>query len=187
MKKFFISLVATLFTFAAQATEYVIDPNHTNVRFQIDHFATTTNHGGFYHLEGKVEFSPAEKRGVVDISIPIKNINSGSKSFDNHLKSADLFDEKKYPVMRFVSTKWNFEGDKVESIDGNLTLMGQTHPITLNATKFNCYQSPILKAKVCGGDFQTQLDRTQWGMNYQVKDGISKQVDLYIQVEAVKK
>ncbi len=58
------------------------------------------------------------------------------------------------------------KGNKVSSVDGTLTLLGQTHPVTLKATKFNCYNSPMLKTEVCGGDFETVIDRSKWGMNY---------------------
>jgi len=35
----------------------------------------------------------------------------------------------------------------------------------LKATNFNCYDSPMLKREVCGGDFEATLDRSQFGMN----------------------
>ncbi|WP_204354408.1 YceI family protein [Mannheimia varigena] len=88
--------------------------------------------------------------------------------------------------MRFVSTKFYFADKKVTKVEGNLTLLGQTHPVTLKATKFNCYDSPMLKAEVCGGDFVTTIDRSQWGMNYLVDVGMTKDVEIAIQIEAAK-
>ena len=69
---------------------------------------------------------------------------------------------------------------------GQLTLLGQTHPVTLKATQFNCYQSPMLKREVCGGDFETTIDRSQWGLNYGIDWGFTKNVRLVVQVEAIK-
>ncbi len=43
------------------------------------------------------------------------------------------------------------------------------------------------KAEVCGGDFEAVIDRSQWGMNYLVNAGMTKNVALHIQIEAVKK
>ena len=68
---------------------------------------------------------------------------------------------------------------------GQFTLMGKTHPVTLKATKFNCYQNPMLKREVCGGDFETTIQRSQWGMTYGLP-GIPDNVRLLIQVEAIK-
>ena len=94
---------------------------------------------------------------------------------------------KKFPNMTFTSSQWKFVDGKPQTITGDLELLGQTHPITLNSTRFNCYESPMFDgATVCGGDFEAIIDRTQWGMNYLVDVGIPKEVKLSIQVEAVK-
>ncbi|MDO4896635.1 MAG: YceI family protein [Moraxella sp.] len=190
MKKF-IALSALLMAGLAHSATYEIDSYHTNARFAIDHFATSTNVGGFYGLTGELDFDRVAKTGKIDITIPVSSLQSSSQAFTDHLKSADLFHAEKYPEMRFVSTKFNYTGTaknrKLSSVDGNLTLLGQTHPVRLKATKFNCYQSPMKKAEVCGGDFTTTIDRTRWGMDYLVANGMAKNVKIDIQVEAVKK
>lgn len=186
MKKYLLAIFA-LTTATAFASDYQIDPHHTNARFAIDHFGTSTNVGGFYGLTGELKFDATTKKGHIDITIPIANLQTGSEQFSNHLKSADLFDASKYPQMRFVSTGFQFKGNKLRAVKGKLTLLGKTHPVTLRTEKFNCYDSPMFKTQVCGGDFVTTIDRTQWGMNYLVDMGMAKNVRLDIQIEAVKK
>ena len=88
--------------------------------------------------------------------------------------------------MKFVADKFVFNGDKVTEVTGSITLLGKTQPLTLKATNFNCYDSPMLKREVCGGDFEATLDRTQFGMNYGIDWGFPKNVHLLVQVEAVK-
>ena len=171
---------------AAQAANYAIDPTHTFVTFEISHFGATTNRARFDKKQGTVEFDRAAKTGKVDISIDTTSVNSGTPPFDKHLQSADLFDAAKHPSIKFVSDKFSFNGDKVSEVTGQLTLLGKTAPVTLKATQFNCYDSPMLKREVCGGDFEATIDRTQWGMNYGVDWGFSKNVRLVVQVEAVK-
>jgi polyisoprenoid-binding protein YceI len=39
-----------------------------------------------------------------------------------------------------------FDGDKLKEVTGQLTLNGKTHPITIKANKFTCYESPMLQA-----------------------------------------
>lgn len=170
----------------SNSTSYKLDPNHANVRFAIDHFGTTTNTGGFYGLTGDMEYNPAKRMGSINVDIPVNSLNTGSEAFDKHLKSGDFFDAEKYPTANFKSTKFHFKNGKVTKVDGNLTLLGKTNPVSLKATKFNCYNSPMLKnAQVCGGDFETTIDRTKWGMDTYVKMGFAKDVKLNIQVEAV--
>jgi polyisoprenoid-binding protein YceI len=191
MRKSLFSLlaVAAATTFAAgaaQAANYAIDPTHTFVTFEISHFGASTNRGRFDKKQGTVEFDRAAKTGKVEITIDTTSVNSGTPQFDKHLQSPDLFDAAKHPTIKFVSDKFSFNGDKVSQVTGQLTLLGKTAPVTLKATQFNCYDSPMLKREVCGGDFETTIDRTQWGMNYGVEWGFPKNVRLVVQIEAVK-
>ena len=171
---------------AAQAAPYAIDPTHTFVTFEISHFGASTNRGRFDKKQGTVDFDRAAKTGKVDITIDTTSVNTGTPAFDKHLQSADLFDTAKHPKARFVSDKFVFNGDKVAEVTGQFTFMGQTHPLTLQASQFNCYDNPMLKREVCGGDFTATVDRTAYGMNYGIAYGFPKEVSLVIQVEAVK-
>lgn len=190
MRTSFIALAAAaaLVTGLAQAesASYTIDPTHTFVTFEINHFGASVNRGRFDKKEGTVQFDRAGKTGKVEISFDATSINSGTPAFDKHLQSADLFNAAQHPKITFVSDKFSFNGDKVSEVSGQLTLLGKTGPVTLKANQFNCYQSPMLKREVCGGDFEATIDRTQWGMNYGVDWGFAKNVRLVVQVEVVK-
>ena len=188
-KTLFALAAATLLAGAAQAAtpnEYAVEPTHTFVTFEINHFGASVNRGRFEKKEGTVQFDKAGKTGKVDISFEASSISTGTPAFDKHLQGADLFNAAQYPTLRFVSDKFNFDGDKVTSVAGQLTLLGKTGPVTLKANQFACYNHPMLKREVCGGDFEATIDRTQWGMNYGVDWGFSKNVRLVVQVEAVK-
>jgi polyisoprenoid-binding protein YceI len=170
----------------AQAADYAIDPTHTFATFEIGHFGASVNRGRFDKKEGKVSFDKAAKTGSVDISFDVASVNTGTANFDKHLQSAEILNAEKFPKARFVSTKFQFNGDKVSAVEGNLTLLGKTQPVTLKANQFACYDSPMLKREVCGGDFEATIDRTAFGVNYGVDWGFPKNVRLVIQVEAVK-
>lgn len=170
----------------AQSATYAIEPTHTFVTFEISHFGTSTNRGRFDKKEGTVQLDRAGKSGKVELTLDMNSINTGTAPFDKHLKSADFFNTDAHPTAKFVSDKFVFNGDKVAEVAGSLTLLGKTNPVTLKATNFNCYQSPMLKREVCGGDFEATIDRSQWGVDYGLNWGFPKQVRLVIQVEAVK-
>ncbi|MDZ7858938.1 YceI family protein [Sphaerotilus sp.] len=183
-----LALVPVLFASAAnaQSAAYAIDPTHTFVTFEIDHFGTSTNRGRFDKKEGTVSFDRAGKTGKVDITIDTTSVNTGTAPFDGHLKSADILNVAAHPTARFVSDKFVFEGDKVKEVTGQFTLLGKTHPITLKANKFNCYMNPMVKREVCGGDFEATIKRSQWGASYGINYGFSDDMRLVVQVEAVK-
>ncbi len=183
---FALSALLALTATQAQSASYAIDPTHTFVTFEVDHFGTTTNRGRFDKKEGTIEFDRAGKTGRVDITLHTASINTGVAPFEAHLKSKDFFNAAEFPTARFVSERMVFNGDKVAEVVGNLTLLGKTQPVTLKAKLFNCYTSPVLKREVCGGDFETTIDRTQWGMNTYVQAGQRGDVRLVIQVEAIR-
>lgn len=170
----------------AQSVEYKLDPTHTAAVFEIDHFGASTNRARFDKESGTVHFDKAGKAGKVDITIDTASVSSGVSAFDKHLTSADILNVEKFPTARFVSEQFVYEGERLKEVKGALTLLGQTHPLTLQATKFNCYDHPRFKREVCGGDFEATIDRTVWGSNYGVDWGAAKQVRLVLTVEAVK-
>ena len=57
----------------SNSINYKLDPMHTNVRFSIDHFGTSTNHGGFYGLEGDMVLTPTIKQGKLILIFRWKN------------------------------------------------------------------------------------------------------------------
>jgi polyisoprenoid-binding protein YceI len=183
-----LTAAAALLAGASQvnAATYAIDPTHTFATFEIGHSGTSTNRGRFDKKDGKIEFDRAAKTGSVQITLDITSINTGTAAFDKHLQSPDIFNAAAHPTAKFVSTGMTFNGDKVTEVAGNLTLLGKTNPVTLKASQFNCYNSPMLKREVCGGDFEATIDRTAYGVNYGVDWGFPKNVRLVIQVEAIK-
>jgi polyisoprenoid-binding protein YceI len=172
-------------TAQAQTATYSVDPTHTFVTFEALHFGTSLTRGRFDKKEGTIQFDRAGKTGKVDISIDMASINTGVAPFDKHLLSADFFNAAAHPSARFVADGFVFEGDKVARVNGTLTLLGKTGPVALVANRFNCYDNPFFKRQVCGGDFETTIKRSQWGMSYGLP-GIPDDVRLVIQVEAVK-
>lgn len=171
----------------AQSATYAIEPTHTFVTFEIGHFGTSTNRGRWDKKEGTVQFDRAAKTGRVELSIDMTSINTGVAPFDGHLKSKDFFNVAEHPVAKFVGNKFNFAGDKVTSVEGTLTLLGKSNPVTLQAKQFNCYTNPMFKREVCGGDFEATIQRSQWGLGYGLPVVAPDSVRLLIQVEAIKK
>lgn len=180
-----LALAATTSAHAQSAT-YAIDPTHTFVSFEIQHFGTSTNRGRFDRKEGSVQFDRAGKSGKVELTIDMNSISTGVAPLDTHLKSKDFFDTAKHPTARFVAERFTFSGDKVTAVDGTLTLLGKTQPVSLKALHFNCYQNPLLKREVCGGDFEATVQPTAFGITTYIGVAAPDKARLVIQVEAVR-
>lgn len=171
----------------AQSASYAIEPTHTFVTFEVKHFnfGFSTSRGRFDKKEGSITLDPAAKTGKVEVTIDTASINTGVAALDKHLKSADFFDAEKHPTARFEGSQFVFDGAKLKSVSGTLTLLGKTQPVTLNADQYGCYDHPLLKVQVCAGDFSTTIKRSQWGME-KMLGILPDEVRLVIQVEAVK-
>ena len=170
----------------AQAPNYAIDPLHTFVNYENGHYGTTTNRGRFSMKDGTLFFDRANQQGKVEIVIDISSVNTGVDFLNRQIQGKDFFNVADFPTGSFVSDKFVFNGDKVSEVQGKLTLRGQTHPVVLKAAKFNCYVSPQLKREVCGGDFETTIQRSQWGVRWGLQVGFEDAVKLIIQIEAIK-
>ncbi|MEI2679538.1 MAG: YceI family protein [Burkholderiaceae bacterium] len=169
----------------AESVTYSVEPTHTYVTFEVRHFGTSTNRGRFDKKEGSITIDRAAKTGQAEITIDMTSISTGLALFDKHLRGENFFKAAEFPTAKFVGDKFTFDGDKVTAVSGTLTLLGKTQPVTLAATHFNCYENPFVKREVCGGDFETTIQRSTYGMTYGLP-GIPDSIKLLIQVEGVK-
>jgi polyisoprenoid-binding protein YceI len=170
----------------AELANYAIDPTHTAVIFEMAHFGTSTNRGRFQAKDGVVQFDRAGKQGKANVSFETSKVDTGVAALDKHLQSKDFFDAQDFPEVKFSADRFVFNGDKVSEVAGTLTMLGKTQPVTLKANHFNCYTNPMFKREVCGGDFETTIQRSQWGLNYGMNWGFPDAVHLLVQVEAIK-
>lgn len=166
---------------------YDIEPTHTFVNFEVKHFNTSTLRARFDRVDGFVELDREARKGTADITIYLDSISSGTPDFDKHLRSADFLDVAGNPKAKFTGKEFRYEGGKVTAVQGDLTLLGKTVPVTLQGTSFNCYDQPVLKVHVCGGDFETTIKRSQWGMTWGLDMGVPDEVKLLVQIEAIEK
>ncbi|MEJ6021642.1 YceI family protein [Ramlibacter sp. PS4R-6] len=197
LPKVLLSLLAPLPVLAAPVT-YNVDPVHSFPNFAIGHFGMSTIHGRFEEMNGRVVLDVAEKTGSVDIRIKAATVNTGDakhepgsfaarnygpRSRDEHLRSADFFNVAEFPEITFKSTKLTFSGEALESVEGNLTMVGVTRPVKLRVTLFKCGPNPFSKKPMCGADLEGSIKRTDFGLKFGVP-AISDEVKLSIGVEA---
>ncbi|HEY4067423.1 MAG TPA: YceI family protein [Burkholderiaceae bacterium] len=188
MTKPLLACLLALGTAAAHAemATYAIDPSHTFVTFEANHFGTSTLRGRFDKKQGSVMLDKAAKSGKAEITIDASSVDTGVPPLDTHLKSKDFFNAVEFGSATFTADKFSFNGDKVSEVSGTLTLLGKTQPVTLKATNFNCYLNPMLKRETCGGDFETTIARSSYGMSYGLNYGLPDNIRLLIQIEAIK-
>jgi polyisoprenoid-binding protein YceI len=171
----------------AQTAIYKVDPTHTYATWEAKHFGTSTSHGHWDKTEGEISLDKAAKTGKAEITIDMATINTGIAPFNSHLKSDAFFDVANHPTAKFVGDKFKFEGDKVTEVAGTMTIRGKSNPAVIKAVGFNCYDNPALKREVCGGDFETVIKRSLYGVDWGLSNLVTTDdVKVSIQVEAIK-
>jgi polyisoprenoid-binding protein YceI len=170
---------------SAFAQTYNIDPTHTFPNFEVDHLGISTFRGKFTKTSGKVTLDRAAKTGTVDILIDAASIDFGLQKFNDHLKSKDFFNVEQYPNVTYRGTAVKFNGEQPVAVEGQLTLLGVTKPLTLAINKFKCVEHPMLKREVCGADASGTFKRTDFGMGRSTPPH-GDEIKLMIQVEAVR-
>ena len=192
--KLFAAAAAALLTLLSPLSQsvhaapesYTVDPNHTIPRFSIGHLGFSTHMAQFSKTAGKIMLDTAAKTGSLDITIQAASFNGGgNEAFEKHVRGPEFFDVEKFPALTYKSSKFNFTGDNLTSVEGSFTMLGVTKPLTLTVTGFRCGNHPFNKKAMCGADATAKLKRSDFGMKTFLP-AISDEVTLMIQVEALK-
>jgi polyisoprenoid-binding protein YceI len=169
------------------AGNYVADPGHTMVVWEVDHLGFSDYSGIFGDVTGTLSIDPANLAAAkVDVTIPIDKVTTASAGLTAHLLKAagadgkaDFFGATPAPA-RFVSTSVVLDDDGDEAkITGNLTLNGVTRPVTLEAEFKGAGAHPMNKKINIGFEAETKIRRSEFGIGYGIP-AVSDEVELKI-------
>lgn len=192
MKKTFMTLIALLVSAQAFAADtYKIDVDHSLVGFKIRHLVTKVQ-GKFSQFEGDIKLDPKSVKDLSgDVTIDASSINTDNKKRDDHLRSPDFFDVKKFPKLTFKSKKTTDLGGGKFKLDGDLTLHGVTKPVTLEGELTGTAKDPWGNTRA-GLTASTKINRKDFGIvwNKALDTGgvmLGEEIEVSIELEAIKK
>ena len=187
-----VVLAAVPLAATAASETYTVDPLHSSVLFAIDHLGLSTIHGRFDKFAGKFSIDRTAKKGEVEVAIDTGSVDtndndkgSRQRSRDEHLRSADFFNAAEFPKMTYKSTNVVFAGDNPATVEGNLTLLGVTKPVSLKLDRFKCNPATATAKERCGGDASGKLKRSDFGMSRGIP-GIGDELVLTVSFEGNK-
>lgn len=164
---------------------YTIDPHHTEVEYNINHFGFS-NPSGKWMAEGTLEYdAKAPQNSKANITINIGNIITGNPELDKHLKGKQFFEIETFPKATFISDKVNVVDNKITEVSGNLTLHGITHPVTIKVQQNNMGKNPVTDKPTIGFTGEATLKRSDFGIRTFLPN-LSDEVKLNLNVEAYK-
>lgn len=130
-----LSLASTLATAADLKYEkgaYQIDPAHSKVGFEVSHLVISTVEGRFTKFDGSIDLASDFAKSKVKLSADIASVDTGQPKRDDHLKSPDFFDAKKFPTMSFESSKIEGKPEGFK-LTGTLKIKDKSKLVTFDA------------------------------------------------------
>lgn len=180
------ALAAAALNTHAEPALYHIDPLHSFVHFELRHFDTSTLRGRFGPIDGHVEMDRDAGTGAVGVRIRTAGVDTGVPALDERLREADLLASALHPEAYYVSTRFVFDAGRLVALRGEFTLRGISQPLELHALRFGCRLRPGLQREVCGGDFEGELRRSDFGLSYGMPF-VANRVRVLVQIEAIRR
>ena len=117
----------------ARAGTYTIDPDHNAVFARVQHIGYSWSVFRFDTASGKLGWDPAApEKSTLSVAVRVESITSNVKGFASELAGEQYLKAAKFPDATFVSTAFR-RGDAMHGkVDGQLTLMGITKPVTFD-------------------------------------------------------
>ncbi|TMG94716.1 MAG: YceI family protein [Betaproteobacteria bacterium] len=180
------SVVAAIAIPAIAAEEsFVVEPVHSQPSFETRHIGMSPQRGNFGKVSGKVTLDRAEKKGTIDITIDATSIRTFDARLDAIVKGERFFNVEKLPTLTFKSDKVTFDGARVVGVDGDMTMIGVTKPVSFKVVNFTCGENPFNKKPMCGAEATATIKRSDWGMTNGLNiNNPGDEVRLMIPIEA---
>ncbi len=166
-----------------------VDLAHSHVTFSVRHIGISKVRGEFAAYEGQLviaEDGTVTASGSVDVG----SIDTRDANRDGHLQSADFFDVENNPKITFQSTSISAIDDETYEITGDLTMHGETKPITLKA-ELGGTETDAFGAERVGLDITGEISRGDFGMKFNMALGsgnvvVSDKVKVELDISAIK-
>lgn len=185
MNRLFL-LLSTLVALSARAEPAVwqLDHAHTQVFFTVSHLGFTEMLGQFRKFDATLKLDPEDwTRSSVEAVIEAASVDMNHEGLNEHLRNEDFFHVEKHPTLRFRSTRVeNLGGDRLR-LHGELTLLGQTRPVSLEVRINKFGEHPMRKVSWVGFRAEGRIKRSDFGMTYALGP-VGDEVGIILNVEA---
>ena len=182
----FLAAPALTSAASAEPAAYQFDKTHTAIRATWTHLGYSQQSIYFTDYDGVLMLDFEEpQNSAVDVTFNLTGgfwVGANQERFEGHLNSPDLFDTAQFPTARFVATSFETEDGETGTMTGDLTLLGQTGPVTLDVVLNQRSNHPFSGTPTAGFSATGAILRSEWGMGYAVP-AVSDEIELSIETE----
>ena len=176
---------------ATTQKRWQFDPFHTQVEFAAKHLGMMTVRGHFAEVSATGDIYPDNPEGSsVDVTIETASIRTHNENRDNDLRSSNFLQIDQYPTIHFKSTKIEQTGTDRYTMTGDLTIKGNTRPVTLKVLKYGEFNDPMMGHRIAYSA-ETRIDRRDFGLTFSMMlDGkliVGNEIDIFLEGEFVEK
>ncbi len=172
---------------AVPSGTYDVDTTHAYIRFQYNHLGLSNPTLGFEEFKLTMDLdneNPVNTK--VSLDITTDSVQTGSDIFHQHITGGKWFDAASNPNITFTSTEVTANSDGTYDLTGDLSIKGETHPVTLKVTVNAAMMHPMAGKPVVGISAYGGLKRSQWGLGANAPY-ISDDVKLEVQAELLQR
>jgi polyisoprenoid-binding protein YceI len=165
------------------------DPFHTQVEFAAKHLGMMTVRGHFTEVSTSGNIYPDNpEASSVEITIQTASVRTNHAVRDNDLRSSNFLDVEAYPTITFKSTRVEPADQDRYTLTGDLTIRGNTRPVTLNVVRYGEFNDPMMGHRIAYSA-EGQINRKDFGLTFNMMlDGkwiVSDEVQIMIEGEFV--
>ena len=144
--------------------EWQLDPHRSSIEFRVRLFwGLGTVKGEFDDFDGQLDLGA---NPAIELTIDAASLQTGNRRRDRHLRSTDFFDVENHPTIEFASTRIEHAVRGDYRVTGDLTMHGETHPVTLDVTVHGVTRDAEGKDRV-GLEARGTLNRSDFGLRWQ--------------------
>ncbi len=144
--------------------KFNIDSMHSKVGFEVPHLVISSVEGKFDKFEGVIQVEKNIEKSKVELTIDSTSISTGVTKRDDHLKSPDFFDAKKFPKLTFVSSKIT-QKDNDLTIVGTLKIKDKSKEVTIDAKYLGEVKDGYGQNKIAFKG-KTKINRKEFGLTW---------------------
>jgi polyisoprenoid-binding protein YceI len=180
-----LGMLAILSSLAQAAETYKLDPMHTSIVFRVKHLGVAYVYGRFNGPSGTFVFDETSpSKSAIEMQAETNNVDTAVEKRDTHLKSPDFFNTGEYPTVSFKSKSVKKLNEAVYEVSGDLTLLGNTRPITVEVNATGAGKDPWGNFRR-GFETSFSIKRSDFGMTFMM-GGVSDEVNLTVSVEGIR-
>ena len=188
MKKILPLLATLLLSIGSFAqTQWIIDPAHSSLNFNISHSAISIVNGKFLDYTGDLAIDEDKfESAIIDFNVKVGSIDTNIEMRDNHLRSADFFEVEKYPDMTFKSTKILATGrPDYYLLYGKLTIKNVTKDVIFDVHFGGTVKND--EGEKIGVKAKTTINRFDYNIDFDpAATGVGKDVSIIVHGQFVK-